>query len=924
MIQERLTVAELVELVGRWRVGRASVDERQTLVRAYKLLRDLPSNGLAKDEQAFVDAAEADLHGLVRVALSRVLGERKGSHPGGYQMQRMLGLYGASATTFHGHTLPAPCPGLPSKCTDDMTAMRQLRRGTELVPSELAGDYRRLLEARDRLQYDGDAPNDAAVAHAAEMTPVALHELERRVTAALQSRYLLHEYWQSLKSAQYELAELPEAIIEAFVPREYWVAVEAYICDGDVVAARRTSTALRKLAAQPLAHTNKRRAGGTPSKETLTNWGGRLTFLNRQLKALHDEGHPSLFLGNWTRVVKPAVPETDSAGIKTEAPTLSGVRTALAALNLEIRRKLSLDPERDGFREELEAMKALPKSRLKSLGLARLTRDRAVFALELASGGRVGAVEDRLRGHFRTDFDGLPPDGRGPYALLMNPGKTISIHDQRPKALTEEQGLIVEVYLCHRDRLRREVYGFDHVGADTEPLIVGKVSRERLLPLSKTDLNLMFSGPSGSRRRELAVKGSHPRPTIIPRPKATIAAGVPEVEHPYIGHTIHELRHFAYQLAVAAGNLWNEEHPPHLGAELPEHTVDGEVYAAALLDHKHQGVGAVYGDRNTEKAYEVLSGRVIANGWRIVTGRVGQRRRPRVDEIREKASWLRAFESDMTSTAEKLRTISARAVVNDAPAFPAVDPAPATPDLRAKLDAALKGLATLSDQNQVLFEQNHELRQLIGATSGLGLDIQQAATRHAELLVEVNRLLHDRDTWDYIPDDAPPGSEDLPPNFLEEVFQPQLLVAATGVHQRVRDWLLVIEFQALLGLSHSTVARWALGQQMPKRRPWDEGAVAIDSSLGPRLRRIWIPGIRDEFWPTDLIRDAVDEALADWPRRRGFWQEGQPTWRCFAPLDLPASLSSRYAAEGIIYPDGVEGWLRAQDDAPAVAGALTA
>lgn len=107
------------------------------------------------------------------------------------------------------------------------------------------------------------------------------------------------------------------------------------------------------------------------------------------------------------------------------------------------------------------------------------------------------------------------------------------------------------------------------------------------------------------------------------------------------GFTAHEFRHFAFQLASRAGELWNEEHQSTGAAVLPAPT----AYAHALLDHAnigHDRLAAVYGDLSYDAAYELLSGRAIELMWQLLTTDLGEEKRPDVDAYSDRLAELRA------------------------------------------------------------------------------------------------------------------------------------------------------------------------------------------------------------------------------------------------------------------------------------------
>jgi hypothetical protein len=204
-------------------------------------------------------------------------------------------------------------------------------------------------------------------------------------------------------------------------------------------------------------------------------------------------------------------------------------------------------------------------------------------------------------------------------------------------------------------------------------------------------------------------------------------------------------------------------------------------------------------------------------------------------------------------------------------------------------------LEVLSAQNRALWEQNRELREQTVLAHALGTEMHAGAIKHGKVLVEINSLLYNEEHWISIADSEPAGAQMVDDAFYLEIFRPQLLPAAVDP-ERIRDWILPSELQKLVAVSHNTVPRWLRGVGLPSPAPWFADAIPVDESLGLGYRRIWVPGIDENFWPSELVRERLEEVLAEWPRVKGWWSKGQPTARCSMPLQLPDAVTSASSA----------------------------
>jgi hypothetical protein len=141
-----------------------------------------------------------------------------------------------------------------------------------------------------------------------------------------------------------------------------------------------------------------------------------------------------------------------------------------------------------------------------------------------------------------------------------------------------------------------------------------------------------------------------------------------------------------------------------------------------------------------------------------------------------------------------------------------------------------------------------------------------------------------------VPDDIP--DEQLRDLFdqIESQIENQIIAREPTLPEPVRKppWLTVREAAELLGISYPQMARWVNVQHLPfpagdARNPWQPNAVPVDTSLGPRRRRIAVEGINPRYIRTEGQQRRLAELLATWPKR---WKETH----CRAPLKLTTAV----------------------------------
>jgi hypothetical protein len=378
-------------------------------------------------------------------------------------------------------------------------------------------------------------------------------------------------------------------------------------------------------------------------------------------------------------------------------------------------------------------------------------------------------------------------------------------------------------------------------------------------------------------QRRICGSMGHYRP-LVTRDADHIAEHVPTEKHCYCGYTPHEYRHFANQLAEAAGRLFNERHP----ATGADSNPPIPYYAAALLDNGdvENDMRALYGDRRTPAMLEVVAGRSIEIGWELLTTGAGERKRPNLEAYEKELISLWRIEDEERRLAEAAENLQARHTLPGQRALPQAK----APDA-SRLDMVLR-------RQDDLIAMVKELKEELLESAGVTHRLVQLSRLKADTLAKLALFKYDRSTWLPVPDSEPPGAENVDLDAVEKGVLGKALTPGDKP-VAVRDWLTFREFCSLLdSLARSTLTRWAKGEHLPSRpdrRPWEPDQIPVDFSLGPNYRRIWVPGVNEAFWQTRTRREAVDHVLARWPKEQGWTtKEGEPTARCLKPLRIPA------------------------------------
>ncbi len=287
---------------------------------------------------------------------------------------------------------------------------------------------------------------------------------------------------------------------------------------------------------------------------------------------------------------------------------------------------------------------------------------------------------------------------------------------------------------------------------------------------------------------------------------------------------------------------------------LPTHHPDLEPddITEALVDHEMPADRHGYLDKSTLRGRELLSGIATELAWRMLTTDQGARR-VRDDERYDRALRRHRIIDDEL---EHLQ-IGISRLLGDEP---------------RRKDHALQTLLEL----RALDEQRDQLK-----------------TRLHALDQEIEQLRHDPTTQIPAPDDIPDDKLHDTFDQIERTINGGISKAPTnaGLPAPVRNppWITIPEAAEILEVSYPQIARWANGQHLPfrsgdPRNPWQPDAIPIDTTQGPRRRRIATDHVNPAYIHTEGQRRRLAETIARWPAG---WNQAQRT----APLQITVTPS---------------------------------
>jgi integrase len=374
---------------------------------------------------------------------------------------------------------------------------------------------------------------------------------------------------------------LDRELVETFFSDAVWIAVGDVISLGPVRAWERAEHVLSCWARGLELDGSKRpRRLSEKTIDLLAACFHRFAKELCELRKLADVGAVDLnpeVLAAWENAQIPAKVTgaklgASPANTDRRAPSLKAARRALKQTDREVTRRRA----RSGLR--------------RSMGMA--LRDRAMLALFLVTGARLGAIT-RLK---RSDFDRYGRSRSGDHVgpvVMLQPGKTLQRHVLRAKFLPEVVGDWIQEWI-------------DYAGINDDP-----------------DAPLWPLGKEGT-------EGLDPQ-AVYARIRILLDPFVPDRSC-----SPHTLRHLCEKLAFQAGIQWLDANRQRL---LEDENLSGlpsspQTFADALLDHALSTVQDTYKDINSEPGRETWA-RIAAEGvWSYVWGENGAPRGPDVERIK--------------------------------------------------------------------------------------------------------------------------------------------------------------------------------------------------------------------------------------------------------------------------------------------------
>lgn len=664
--------------------------------------------------------------------------------------------------------------------------------------------------------------------------------------------FLVHDAYRDavMRAGGLTHARLQPEVLYRIAPRAWVPIIAALIADGPELAGARAQAAIFDFSMGSV-RANRRRPAGRRAASSVKHVlleAQRLFRLAHELRSL-----PAC--ASWAYVPPLELPPMPTGGYEVTAPRIEAVRQALHDLNAEIQTRLGVS----SIDQELAGIDGLADQVLLARGLWRPMRDRMLLVLMVLTGGRRAAISRLCREDYVREHVGPQPDCRRGAVLLLRPQKGKDRDETRRKPVPEEAALVIDGYLGLMDRMLA-AKGQPAAGSST-PLVVAMAVR-----------HTHFSKPSWIYNR---VAGKSGRPLVV-RDREHLPRHVTEEEAPRCGYTPHEFRHFANQLAEAAGHAYNRRHP----TTGPMVNPPPAYYAAALLDNggAEDKMRALYGGRTGAAMMEVVAGRAAELGWEILTGRLGERKRPNVEAYERELVCLHRIEDEERRLERAASQLQARRKCSDRLALPSAE--------------IVEGeqLQVMMRRQEELITSVEELKEMLLESAAITHQLVQLSRRKADSIKKLDLYRLDEGTWLPVSDSEPPGSEKVDWDAIDEGQLGKPLMPASTL-KAIRDWVTFREFCRILDLqARSTLTRWVKGEHLPTRRdrrPWEPDRVPVDDSLGTNYRRIWIPGVNEALWRHRLRREQLDETLARWPQEQGWTtKDGQPTPRCLEPITL--------------------------------------
>jgi hypothetical protein len=683
--------------------------------------------------------------------------------------------------------------------------------------------------------------------------PSAAEDAKRRGEGV--APFLVHDAYRDavLRAGGLLHARLKPETLYTIAPRDWVPIIAALIADGPELAGARGQAAMFDYS-MGRVRANRRRPAGRRAASSVKHVlleGARLFRLAHSLRAL-----PAC--REWTYVPELEVPPMPTGGYQVVAPRVEVVRQTLQQMSAEIHTRLRVTRIED----ELAGLDSLSDEILLARGLWRPMRDRLLLVLMVLTGGRRAAISRLRREDYVRDHVGPHPDCRRSAVLRLRPQKGMDRDEVRLKPIPTEAALVIESYLTLMDRILAA--RGRQPAAPSAPLLVAVPSRHARMPK-----------PSWIHSR---VTGSGSERPLVVRDPAHLPEHITAEEAPYCGYTPHEFRHFANQLAEGAGHAYNKRHPTSGATTNPP----PPYYAAALLDNggAENNMRALYGGRTGTAMLEVVAGRAAELGWEILTGTLGERKRPNTEAYEHELIRLHRIEDEEKRLEQAASKLQSRHTRSDRLALNQGEVAEAE-----RLEVILR-------RQEDLIASVEELKEMLLESSAITHQLVQLSRQKADTIKKLDLYRLDEATWLSVPDSEPPGADKVDWGAIDKGKLGKPLMPGASP-TAVRDWLTMREFCEILDLqARSTLTRWVKGEHLPSRRdrrPWEPDQIPVDDSLGVNYRRIWVPGINEALWRPRVRREQLEHVLSRWPKEQGWTtKDDQPTPRCTEPIVLVA------------------------------------
>jgi len=578
-------------------------------------------------------------------------------------------------------------------------------------------------------------------------------------------------------------------LCEYFDP-EVFKIVAGFITDGPAIAKRRVENYLADYGDQTLPG-DVSKEEGLPSKASILRRLSAVKGLMRCLLTLHDDGHESPWLEDWSSPPlnsRWTVPGGRTCVRERRAAPGHIIRRSFRRLNVQIARKLKTEP--GDYRAEVVAIRQLGYKQLRGGGLVSLLMQRQILLLCPLLGTRGDATSRLSRRDLTFDRE-LPDDSVRP-AIRVFEWKNKDRSESIWKPIHPDHAQALLPHLEFMDRWLVEVKGCELPGPDGPLLHHSRGGRMRRIDVTRT---LGGGRPTRTGRGRLALLRKEGRAY-------------------YIGYTAHSCRYRARQ--------WVDSDESRRLLQTRRVDESASWIAEALLGHNANDIRKLYGGGAKPEDVEMLSSYATEINWLMMTTRLGARKELDRDVYRTTVTRLAEAEERQESVETELDSVPGR-----------------RRDLRRRRDEAetkedrltvKSAQSELDDLEDRTFELNRYSKRLEKEISNLnvrGKDLRQNPNARKDLdddllAREVTRV------W---PDDLDAIDDEVRGNL------PSL------ERRRRRDYLSLHELVDLDGRSEYFF-KDLLRKKWPKRirgvPPWDRAVDPLTSWSTPKRRGILV------------------------------------------------------------------------------------